>query len=80
MPTLQHLKQHFDLPILGSISYVPAQGDMVQNVKENTLWFTSLGLLVLLFVFMIWYFHIMMKRPDFSQIYQDFYFLLSSVI
>ena len=69
MPTIYHLRDVFDLPILGSISQVQTATDNQVNVIDNMMWAGSLALLVIVYGILIYFFAILYAKPNFTIIY-----------
>ena len=73
MPTIYHLRDVFDLPILGSISQVETSATNEVNVIDNAMWAGGLALLITIYGLLIYFFAILHARPDFSILYDKLF-------
>lgn len=76
MPTIYHLRDVFDLPILGSISKVETLHNNESNIIDNSMWAGGFALLFVIYGLLIYFFAITYAKPNFSILFDK----LSSMI
>ena len=64
IPTLTHLKQGFDLPILGGVSMIEDKGDVAKRAASNLLFLACVAALVTIFCYVVYRYHFDLWRPD----------------
>ena len=64
MPTLAHVRNAFDLPILGSVSAIENSGKTARTAASNLLLLLAFALFVMLFALLIYKFHVQLWRPS----------------
>ena len=64
MPTITHMKNAFDLPVLGSISMIGTAGQKTRTVMGNLVYLAIVAALVTLFAWVTYRYHITLWRPD----------------
>ena len=66
MPTITHMKNAFDLPVLGSISMIGTAGQKTRTVLGNLMYLAVVAALVTIFAWITYRYHITLWRPDVS--------------
>ncbi len=66
MPTITHMKNAFDLPVLGSISMIGTAGQKTRTLMGNLLYLAVVAALVTLFAWVTYRYHVTLWRPDVS--------------
>lgn len=79
-PTLAHLREIFDLPILGSVSQVAMSGQRAVSFIRNFAWAGAMVSLFLMFGGLIYVYHVLIIRPDFTRYADQLYFMFRSII
>ena len=79
-PTLTHLREIFDLPILGSVSQVAGSGQRAVNIIKNFAWSGAVVSLFMMFGGLIYIYHFLIVRPDFTRYTDQLYFMFRSII
>jgi len=79
-PTLAHLREIFDLPILGSITQVGKTGQTTVIFAKNFAWTGALVSLFAMFGGLIYVYHFLIVRPDFTRYADQLYFMFRSII
>ena len=69
MPTIYHLRDVFDLPILGSVSRVETISDTKANIIDNTMWAGGLILLMMIYALLIYFFAIRYAKLNFTTLF-----------
>ena len=73
MATIYHLREAFDLPILGNISMVQLVTNRKTEMYNNVIWLSGLMVLILLYISLIYYYIFLYSQPDFSLIADKLY-------
>lgn len=68
MPSIVHMREAFDLPILGGISRLEDQGRAAGAMIGNLLFLGLASLFVMTFALLIYKYHVALWRPDFGAI------------
>ena len=68
IPTLTHLKQSFDLPILGGVSLIESKADTARQAAGNLIFLASVAAMVTIFGYVTYRYHVELWRPDFAGI------------
>ena len=66
IPTIKHLKNNFDLPILGGVSMMEAKGAQGKRAASNIIFLVLVAAAIALFGYITYRFHFELWRPDFS--------------
>jgi len=66
IPTIKHLKNSFDLPILGGVSMMEPKGAQAKKAAGNILFLVLVAAAIALFGYITYRFHFELWRPDFS--------------
>ncbi len=64
MPTITHMKNAFDLPVLGSISMIGTAGQKTRTVMGNLIYLAVIAALVTIFAWVTYRYHVTLWRPD----------------
>ena len=65
IPTIKHLKNNFDLPILGGVSMMEPKGAQAKKAAGNIVFLTLVAAAIALFGYITYRFHFELWRPDF---------------
>lgn len=71
MPTLSHLKDSFDLPVLGSISMIGTAGQKTRTVADNLIYLAIVAAVITLFAWITYRYHVTLWRPDIGGLVQS---------
>ncbi|GEM_PF-1892805 len=66
IPTIKHLKNSFDLPILGGVSLMEEKGAEAKKAAGNILFLALVAAAIVLFGYVTYRFHFELWRPDFT--------------
>ncbi len=66
MPTISHLKNSFDLPVLGGISMIGTAGQKTRTVMGNLAYLAVVAALVTIFAWVTYRYHFELWRPNVS--------------
>ena len=66
IPTIRHLKQSFDLPILGGVSMMESKADNARKAAGNLVFLASVAALITVFGYVTYRYHFELWRPDFA--------------
>jgi len=66
MPTISHMKNSFDLPVLGSISMIGTAGQKTRTLLGNLVYLAVVAALITLFAWITYRYHVTLWRPDVS--------------
>jgi len=66
IPTIKHLKNSFDLPILGGVSKMEAKGETAKKAAGNLIFLACVAALIALFGYVTYRYHFELWRPDFA--------------
>lgn len=66
IPTIKHLKNSFDLPILGGVSMMESKADSAKKAAGNLVFLASVAALIAIFGYVTYRFHFELWRPDFT--------------
>jgi len=66
IPTIKHLKNSFDLPILGGVSMMESKADSAKKAAGNLVFLASVAALIAIFGYVTYRFHFELWRPDFA--------------
>ncbi len=80
MPTIAHLKNAFDLPVLGGISTIGTAGQTTRNVVGTTAYLTAVAASVTLFSYVAYRYHFQLWRPNVEGLIEATGKTLSSLI
>ncbi len=72
IPTIKHLKNNFDLPILGGVSKMESQSDTARNAVGNLVFLASVAALIAIFGYVTYRYHFELWRPDFAGLLSKF--------
>jgi len=64
MPTISHMKNAFDLPVLGGISMIGTAGQRTRTVLGNLAYLAVVAALITVFAWVTYRYHITLWRPD----------------
>ena len=64
MPTVTHMKNAFDLPVLGGISMIGTAGQKTRTVLGNLLYLAVVAALITIFAWITYRYHVALWRPD----------------
>ncbi len=64
MPTISHLKNSFDLPVLGGISMIGTAGQKTRTVMGNLIYLAVVAALVTIFAWITYRYHFELWRPN----------------
>lgn len=64
MPTISHLKNSFDLPVLGGISMIATEGQTTRTIVWNVFYLAIVAALATLFAYITYRYHFELWRPD----------------
>ncbi|MCP1335894.1 XrtA system polysaccharide chain length determinant [Futiania mangrovi] len=79
-PTLMHLRNAFEMPILGSVSMIRPARSMAQRLTSLAVWGASAAALVAIFGGLIYLYHFQLYRPNLTGISDQLYFMFRSAI
>ncbi|MDX5360547.1 MAG: Wzz/FepE/Etk N-terminal domain-containing protein [Alphaproteobacteria bacterium] len=79
-PTLMHLRNAFEMPILGSVSMVRPARSLAQRLTSAAVWGASAAALVAVFGGLIYLYHFQLYRPDLTGLSDQLYFMFRSAI
>ena len=65
IPTIKHLKNSFDLPILGGVSLMETKADTAKKAAGNLVFLASVAALIAIFGYVTYRYHFELWRPDF---------------
>ena len=68
MPTLTHLKQSFDMPILGGVSMIESKSQVARNAAGNLVFLASVAALITIFGYVTYRYHFELWRPDIASL------------
>lgn len=80
MPTIAHLKNAFDLPVLGGISTIAATGQNTRNVMGTTAYLTAVAASATVFAYVAYRYHFQLWRPNIEGLIEATGKTLSSLI
>jgi len=66
MPTIAHMKNAFDLPVLGGISMIGTAGQKTRTLAGNVVYLAIVAAFITLFAWVTYRYHITLWRPDLS--------------
>lgn len=66
IPTIKHLKNSFDLPILGGVSMMEPKGAQAKRAAGNLIFLILVAAGIVAFGYITYRFHFELWRPDFS--------------
>ena len=66
IPTIKHLKNNFDLPILGGVSMMEPKGAQAKKAAGNIVFLILVAAAIALFGYITYRFHFELWRPDFA--------------
>ncbi len=66
IPTIKHLKNSFDLPILGGVSKMEDKSDVAKKAVGNLVFLASVAALIALFGYITYRYHFELWRPEFA--------------
>ncbi len=69
LPTIRHLKQNFDLPILGGVSSIETSADNARKAAGNLVYLASVAALIAIFGYITYRYHFELWRPDFGRVF-----------
>ncbi len=72
IPTIKHLKTNYDLPILGSVSKMEAEGEAAKNAAGNLIFLASVAAIIVVFGYVTYRYHFELWRPDFAGLLAKF--------
>jgi uncharacterized protein involved in exopolysaccharide biosynthesis len=64
MPTISHLKNSFDLPVLGGISMMGTAGQKTRTVMGNLIYLAVVAALITIFAWVTYRYHVELWRPN----------------
>ena len=64
MPTMSHVKNAFDLPVLGSISMIGTAGQKTRTVVGNLAYLAVVAALITIFAWITYRYHFTLWRPN----------------
>ncbi|MEM6603532.1 MAG: hypothetical protein AAF621_05735 [Pseudomonadota bacterium] len=73
MPTVYHLREAFNLPILGTISKVEGIDKTDSHAGSNIMWSGGIGFLLLLYIFVIWFYAVNHGRVNLEDYYEKIF-------
>jgi len=68
IPTIKHLKNSFDLPILGGVSMMEPKGAQAKKAAGNIIFLILVAAAIALFGYITYRFHFELWRPEFGNI------------
>jgi len=72
MPTISHMKNAFDLPVLGGISMIGTAGQKTRTVLGNLVYLAVVAGLITLFAWVTYRYHVTLWRPDIAGLIAKF--------
>ena len=72
IPTIKHLKNNFDLPILGGVSKMESSGENAKKAAWNLIFLACLAALIAIFGYVTYRYHFELWRPDFAGLLAKF--------
>ncbi len=64
MPTISHMKNSFDLPVLGGISMIGTAGQRTRTLAGNLAYLAIVAALVTIFAWVTYRYHVSLWRPN----------------
>lgn len=72
IPTIKHLKNSFDLPILGGVSMIESKSDNARKAAGNLIFLALVAALIAIFGYVTYRYHFELWRPDFAGLLAKF--------